>query len=90
MHAIGPQENLVFSDEENLVAFLGKNENRKADDTLQYKPVKSDLIGRSFALCGTWMKIIQGVIERITRSCKTLFMKRGKEHFGYTSTRPLY
>ena len=61
MRAIGPRENLVFSDEENLVAFLGKNENRKADDTLQYKPVKSDLIGRSFALCGTWMKIIQGV-----------------------------
>jgi len=28
--------------------------------------------GRSFALCGTWMKITQGVTERITRSCKTL------------------
>ena len=33
------------------MAFLGKNENRKADDTLQYKPVRSDLWKE---LCIVW------------------------------------
>ena len=33
------------------MAFLGKNENRKADDTLQYKPIKSDLWKK---LCIVW------------------------------------
>ena len=51
MRGIGPRENFVFSDEENLVAFLGKNENRKAEDTLQYKPVRSDLWKE---LCIVW------------------------------------
>jgi len=51
MRGIGPWENFVFSDEENLVAFLGKNENRKADDTLQCKPMKSDLWKE---LCIVW------------------------------------
>lgn len=43
MRGIGGQENFVFDDEEHLVAFLGKNENRKADDVMQYKPVQNDL-----------------------------------------------
>ena len=46
VRGIGPRENFVFSDEENLVAFLGKN-----DDTLQYKPVRSDLWKE---LCIVW------------------------------------
>jgi len=43
MRGIGGQENFVFDDEEHLVSFLGKNENRKADDILQYHPIKNDL-----------------------------------------------
>ena len=43
MRGIGGQENFVFDDEEHLVLFLGKNENRKADDMLQYHPIKNDL-----------------------------------------------
>ena len=43
MRGIGGQENFVFNDEEHLVTFLGKNENRKADDILQYQPIKNDL-----------------------------------------------
>ena len=43
MRGIGRQENFVFNDEEHLVTFLGKNENRKADDILQYQPTKNDL-----------------------------------------------
>lgn len=43
MRGIGGQENFVFNDEEHLVSFLGKNENRKADDMLQYHPIKNDL-----------------------------------------------
>ena len=43
MHGIGGQQNFVFNDEEHLVSFLGKNENRKADDILQYHPIKNDL-----------------------------------------------
>lgn len=43
MRGIGGQENFVFNDEEHLVTFLGKNENRKADDILQHQPIKNDL-----------------------------------------------
>lgn len=43
MHGIGGQENFVFNDDEHLVSFLGKNENRKADDILQYHPIKIEL-----------------------------------------------
>ena len=43
MRGIGGQENFVFNDEEHLVSFLGKNENQKADDILQYHPIKNDL-----------------------------------------------
>ena len=42
MCGIGGQENFVFNDEEPIVSFLGKNENRKADDTLQYRPITRD------------------------------------------------
>ncbi len=43
MRGIGGQENFVFDDEEHLVAFLAKNENRKAEDVMQYKPVQNKL-----------------------------------------------
>ena len=43
MRGIGGQENFVFNDEEHLVSFLGKNENRKTDNILQYHPIKNDL-----------------------------------------------
>ena len=43
MRGIGGQENFIFNDEEHIVSFLGKNENRKADDTLHYRPIKNDL-----------------------------------------------
>ena len=43
MVGIGGQENFVFNDEEHLVTFLRKNENRKMDDILQYQPIKNDL-----------------------------------------------
>lgn len=39
---IDGQENFVFN-EEHFVSFLGKNENRKADDILQYHSIKNDL-----------------------------------------------
>ena len=43
MRGIGGQENFIFNDEEHIVSFLGKNENRKAEDTLHYRPIKNDL-----------------------------------------------
>ena len=43
MRGIGGDENFIFNDEKHLVTFLGKNENRKADDIMQYHPIKSDL-----------------------------------------------
>lgn len=47
---IGGEENLVIEDEEHLIAFLDNNENQKADDVLQYQPIR-------FLLYAPWVKI---------------------------------
>lgn len=43
IRGIGGQENVMFTDEEHLVTFLGKNENQKTDDNLEDQPIKADL-----------------------------------------------
>ena len=78
MRGIGRQENFIFTDEENIVSFLGKNENRKADDTLQYRPIKM-ICGGRLQPYGTLTKITQVATGKTTRFCRTRFtnMDRG-------------
>ena len=39
---IGGEESFVFKGEDELVAFLGKNELRKCEGDSQYEPVKNE------------------------------------------------